>query len=535
MHNRIHAVLFCLIVFAPLNAAFATSSLMNLARQRYPRIAGTRLDSCSLCHTSGSSLDSYGQAYRSSGRNFASIEAQDSDGDGFSNLAELNALTFPGDRNDFSKTNLYFPSATNTASRFTGFAITNTSSVSATVVLSAYQSSGQAVAAGTAVSGYKILEMPAHSQIANLAYELFGSGLQLDGGWVRLASPQAGVTGFSLSFDDRLSSLDGTSSSPLTLGSMILPELRGAEFALVNPSETQPVTADLIPFDDQGRQQNPVSVQIPASGRFSARVETLFPSLHPDFSGYLKISASAGIVAEEFISSSGAEVSALSGIDASGGGLLLYSPQFAAGGGTWRSALTLVNLEDSPTNLTLSFVSNNGLQLGRSLAIDVAGRARLVIPDPSAFDLPAVPDELLEGFVRITSSVTRVAGSVTFGDPADTRFRTSLPCVAQGNSDLIFSQVAQNETWFTGLAAVNANSVPADVTISVFRTDGSSAGTGTIRVEPNSRFSKVLTELVPGLPLLDKGYFTVRSSQPLFSFAVFGTQSLSVLSAIPPQ
>ncbi len=74
-----------------------------LARQKYPAISGTRLDDCVLCHSSGSSLNPYGQAYRDNGRNLAAfglIEAVDSDGDGYPNLDEITALTFPGDAGD---------------------------------------------------------------------------------------------------------------------------------------------------------------------------------------------------------------------------------------------------------------------------------------------------------------------------------------------------------------------------------------------------------------------------------------------------
>jgi hypothetical protein len=277
MRKAADVVMLCLTILVPLSSAFATSSFLNLARQRYPRITGTRLDSCNLCH-SGGSFGLYGQAFRNGGGNFAAIESQDSDGDGYTNVSELNALTFPGDRNDFPKTTLYFPSVSNTSSNFTGFAVTNRSSGNATVVLSAYRSSGQAVPGGAAVSGYKILDMPAHSQIANVAYELFGSGLLLDGGWVRLTSPQAGVLGFALNFDDRLSSLDGTTAPAVAPVNLILPELKNADLALVNPSDTSAVAVNLIPYDDQGRQQTPVSVQIPANGRYSARTETIFPS-----------------------------------------------------------------------------------------------------------------------------------------------------------------------------------------------------------------------------------------------------------------
>jgi hypothetical protein len=81
----------------------AEGSDMNLARSAYPSIRGTRLDACSLCHSNTPSLNAYGSDYRRNGRNagaFAAIEALDSDGDGFTNLQEINALTFHGNAND---------------------------------------------------------------------------------------------------------------------------------------------------------------------------------------------------------------------------------------------------------------------------------------------------------------------------------------------------------------------------------------------------------------------------------------------------
>ncbi len=78
----------------------ARRSDQTATRNQYPQLAGTRLDDCVLCHTSGAQLNSYGRDYASSGGNFASIERLDSDGDGFSNIAEINALTFPGSAGD---------------------------------------------------------------------------------------------------------------------------------------------------------------------------------------------------------------------------------------------------------------------------------------------------------------------------------------------------------------------------------------------------------------------------------------------------
>ena len=80
----------------------------------------TRLDTCAVCHTTGRLLNLYGADVR---RQFDSamtsrkakteaekiesfrlviraIEGRDTDGDGFSNLAEISARTFPGDPAD---------------------------------------------------------------------------------------------------------------------------------------------------------------------------------------------------------------------------------------------------------------------------------------------------------------------------------------------------------------------------------------------------------------------------------------------------
>jgi hypothetical protein len=98
----------------------------------YPFARSTKLDDCSLCHPGGSitsggktttygscdychikyglaaphgpvPLNAYGQAYSGAGRNetaIRSIEPLDSDGDGHSNLVEIQGLFFPGESAD---------------------------------------------------------------------------------------------------------------------------------------------------------------------------------------------------------------------------------------------------------------------------------------------------------------------------------------------------------------------------------------------------------------------------------------------------
>jgi len=99
---RNHLVAFLitlLFMFAWLPQAQAFSSILNDFNSNYGT-ANTRIDSCNTCHTSGFGFNAYGNAYRNAS-SFSAIESLDSDGDGFSNISEINALTFPGDSSDF--------------------------------------------------------------------------------------------------------------------------------------------------------------------------------------------------------------------------------------------------------------------------------------------------------------------------------------------------------------------------------------------------------------------------------------------------
>lgn len=73
---------------------------LGSAVAKYPVLNFSTLMTCDLCHTANiPSLNPFGSAYKSKGRNtaaFGTIENLDSDGDGFTNLQEINALTFPG-------------------------------------------------------------------------------------------------------------------------------------------------------------------------------------------------------------------------------------------------------------------------------------------------------------------------------------------------------------------------------------------------------------------------------------------------------
>lgn len=96
-------VLLVLVALAAPPGLVAFPSSPGQFTSTYPNTAGTKLDGCITCHASnsGGPLNAYGSAVSAAGFAYAAIEALDSDGDTYSNIDEINALTFPGNPNDF--------------------------------------------------------------------------------------------------------------------------------------------------------------------------------------------------------------------------------------------------------------------------------------------------------------------------------------------------------------------------------------------------------------------------------------------------
>jgi len=93
------AVVACLaLLCSPHSPAYATPSLQMAMVAKYPQIRQTQVDSCTTCHmpVAKDFLNEYGLALKEAKLDFAQVEALDSDQDGRTNLAEIQALSFPG-------------------------------------------------------------------------------------------------------------------------------------------------------------------------------------------------------------------------------------------------------------------------------------------------------------------------------------------------------------------------------------------------------------------------------------------------------
>ena len=211
----------------------------------------------------------------------------------------------------------------------------------------------------------------------------------------------------------------------------------------------------------------------------------------------------------------------------------MYAPQYVAGGG-WQSRVTLVNLENRPTTVNAALFADDGSLVSQWEPFNLPARGRAVLPGLQGL-IAAQGGSLAQGYLRIDSSAARLSGFVRFGDPADASFQAVLPLVDRGTTEVLFPHIASDGVYFTGLAILNPERDPADLTVTVVDPAGAPMASGRLSLAPGARYSRLISQLLPNLPPLSKGYILIRSNQPVAAYAVFGTHVLTAVAAIPGQ
>ncbi len=436
----------------------------------------------------------------------------------------------------FSRQSLDFPILRSTGSLYNGIGLLNLGKETASFSLTAYSDDGS-TKTGTGVTNPATATLAPGQQVPKLAQQFFNFVQSSNTGWVQVRSDKNSVVGFELLGSDTV--LDGADVSGTHASSVVLTDIEydsttTTEVQIANPTNF-PVVMTLELRTNSPAAVGSTEVVLQPREKLSRRIQDLFSPLASPFLGYLIVKADHPVVASEILTSgtSIAMLNAQTLVEGSATATKLYSAQLAHGGNAYYTRFNIVNPTTLTTNLTVRAVNEGGGSLASPVSITLGPGQQYLRDAGQMFGLGSA--SLVVGSIIVDSTIAGVVGDVSFGDPTGTaEFRTSLPLDSNPSNFAAFAQVANGAGYFTGFAAFNPNATSAGVDLKIYKADGTLTGTSRFSLPAGGRLSKLLPELVPLSGGQVGGYFTLTADQTITSFAVFGTTTLSALSAVPP-
>jgi hypothetical protein len=436
-------------------------------------------------------------------------------------------------------TNAASNSLTEDDSEYTGIAVANLGLANALAIFRAFDQLGTPLIGAGITNPGQLLIQPLQQRAA-VDWEIFGAQLPNYNptGWFRVESTAAGILGFFLMFNGTVSILDGSDVAFMTAARQVLPEIEQGGFTqvhIVNP-DIQPAEVLIELYGADGTLRAVASRTVPSTAVAVERMSDLFPGVVLSRTDYVWVVSNGNVLLFEYMGRANRYVRALNAQNADTGASVLYSPQYAVGGGMWSTAISIVNLDDREGTVTLRLIGDDGIQLGATQVLPIAARGKLHIENPQFF--VNAENEIRQGYVVVQSDGIRLVGSVTFGDLQGERISSSLPLISTLQREFVFSQQASDDEYYTGVALLNPGNQVAQVTIEVYDEEGQLIVARNISIGPGSREIGVLAhDYFPTLQGQNQrgGYIRIRSDRPLAGFALFGTQRDTALSAVYPQ
>jgi hypothetical protein len=442
---------------------------------------------------------------------------------------------------------LYFPSVVAFPGTFTGLALANTGITPAQVIFKLYDNDGN-LNLDAGLRNPRVRMLNSREQISVLSTELFSSPSGNTPGWVRVESTSPDVQGFYLYGANNLAFLDGTEVSTKTLTDFVFHRIEElgqdvyTSLNIVNPGDTDAtVTLDLR--DTGGQLISSQNVTIRARRRLVKSITGLFPSAGQVRGGTVRVRSNAGLVGFELFTSNAVDVGGMSPQPTTSAASQVVFAQLASVTG-WYTKISLTNPNTNP--VTVELIARIGEEgLGRPpITVSIPPWGQYNGEVVSAFGFP--PGSQLTGYItaRVVNGSGGIFGHVVFGTTGGAI--AALPIQTQGSKGMVFSQVAQDNTYFTGLTLVNPSSTAvANVLVEVFDPSGGVLGSSEQigsrwgSFQPGERRAKLIHEIVPGVLGRSAGYFVVTSDQPIVGFELFGGVNaggqIPFLAAVPPQ
>lgn len=355
-------------------------------------------------------------------------------------------------------------------------------------------------------------------------------------GWLEVRNNTPKVAGFFLQGDFVSGSpLAGTQAVSEGSVQSVLPLLglpggHPQRFALVN-TQASAATVTLRAFRADGTTVSTAVREIPSHGRVVDGAAGLFGFTGVAWSdGYLGVESNVPVVT---LSSLGISES----LAIFSGQLLsqsrrLYGAQVATGQ-EYQTFLNLVNTQNSPVRLVLSFRSPEGNLVASRSDVNIPALGAFQVEVATLFGLAQSANTLYQGWLEVLSENGSISGLITFAGRSGEAFLTTVPLAATPRRQFVLPHVALLGDYFTGLTLLNAGTLRATVQVHVLDETGRLKGQAVVSIDPGHRDARLLEQIVAGLPPQNRGYILLDSDQEIVTFGVFGTSRLDALSAIP--
>ena len=423
---------------------------------------------------------------------------------------------------------------------------TNRRDLDLTVRLEALSPAGSLVS-GTDIVNPASLPVSRGGQVSVAVEEIFGAGiLDVEIGTIAALTRRAEIGAIFL-FGDDLTFADGGAASQPPRNRFLLPNIsrEGEEpFTVVhffNPSEKADTEIRASLYDGAGEMVASTDRSLGPRGTISESAETFFAVDLEDFQdGYIRGDAAGeGVVAFQTFGNE-KTINHLAGQATS-----LRKPSYGVAhigfGAGLETELNLINSDESrDAEFRVSVFDDRGQAALAPVDFVLEPREQRVVEFSVLFGLSStevltgsLEIELLNAFWGPFLVVPSINGSVRFKN-VDGRYSATIPLFRVPDKNALYSHVAQDQGFFTGVAIKNRARAPVDGTVEAFDASGHFVGEADFTLDPGARLVKLLFELIPETAGQRAGGFRVLSPDgAVESFALFGDLTGDWISTIP--
>lgn len=404
--------------------------------------------------------------------------------------------------------------------RLSGIAVTNTTSNTADVRFTLYNSDGSLV---PGLLNPVLRRVSAKGQIAVFPSEVFGLKEAIrEDTWIQATSTVTGLQGFYFS-GDFANAFDGVEAAEPQLVQNIpyIPaDLRTGTTLLVTNPNSQGAAVSVNFYDSLG------SVVASSNGEFQLAPHAQFVFAARSQGVSARISADVGVVATA-IEESPQSLVMINGQGPKAQGVRFVAPYFKNDGNV-DSRLILNNPNTAVTDVTVSLFTEAG-ELTRSRVF------RLTPNGSTDLDWMAITGQLIltphDGWLLVES--TNPIDGLVVVKSADSE--TALPLQSAPSDRMLFSRFADGDFFNSTLSVVGSAEGAAAVTITLSRADGSTLATGILTIPPLFRYSGRIRDLIPVNEVNASGYITVQSSIPIYAAELMAGPNAFAQAGVSPQ